>query len=56
MRTLFPLLKRNEACTFGSFFFLSFLWSVNCILGILSFWDNMHLSVSWYHVCSFVTG
>jgi hypothetical protein len=23
-------------------------------LGILSFWANIHLSVSAYHVCSFV--
>ena len=25
-------------------------------MGILSFWDNIHLSVSAYHVFSFVTG
>jgi hypothetical protein len=25
-------------------------------LGILSFWANIHLSVSAYHVCSFVIG
>jgi hypothetical protein len=30
--------------------------SVTCILGIRSFWANIHLSVSAYHVCSFVTG
>jgi hypothetical protein len=29
---------------------------VSCILGILSFWANMHLSVSTYHVSSFVIG
>jgi hypothetical protein len=28
----------------------------NCILGILSSWANIHLSVSGYHVCSFVIG
>ena len=26
----------------------------NCILGSLSFWANIHLSVSAYHVCSFI--
>jgi hypothetical protein len=34
---------------------LSFMWSLNCILGILSFWVNIHLWVSTYYVCSFVT-
>jgi hypothetical protein len=33
---LFPFL-RTEASTLWSSFFLSFMWSVNCILGILSF-------------------
>jgi hypothetical protein len=28
----------------------------NCILGILSFWANIHLSVSAYQVTSFVIG
>jgi hypothetical protein len=28
----------------------------NCILGKLSFWANMQLSLSAYHVCSFVIG
>jgi hypothetical protein len=28
----------------------------NCILGILSFWANIHLSVSAYQVASFVIG
>ena len=36
--------------------FLSFMCSVNCILGIPSFWTNIHLSVSAYHVCYFVIG
>ena len=27
---------------------------MNCILGIRSFWANIHLSVSVFHVCSFV--
>ena len=52
---LFPLLRRTEISTLWSFF-LSFMWFVNCILGIPSFWVNIHLSVSAYHVCSFVIG
>ena len=32
------------------------MFSMNCILGIPSFWTNIHFSVSAYHVCSFVTG
>jgi hypothetical protein len=35
---------------------LNFMCFANCILGILSFWANIHLSVSPYHVCSFVIG
>jgi hypothetical protein len=38
MGILFPLLRRTEVSTPWSSFFLSFMWSVNCILGILSFW------------------
>jgi hypothetical protein len=45
-----PLIRRTEVCILWSSFFLSFIWSVNCILGIPS------LSVSVYHVCSFVIG
>jgi hypothetical protein len=56
MGILFPLLRRNEVSTLRSSFFLKFLCFANCILGILSFWANIHLSVSAYHVCSFVTG
>jgi hypothetical protein len=53
---LFPLLRRTAASTFWSSFFFSFMWSVNCILSILSVWaNNIHLSVSTYYVCSFVT-
>jgi hypothetical protein len=51
-----PILRRMEVSTLCSYFFLSFMWSVNCILGIPSFWANIHLSVSAYHVCSFVIG
>jgi hypothetical protein len=53
---LLPLLRRTKASTLWSSFFLSYMWSVNCILGILSFGANIYLSVSAYHVCSFVTG
>ena len=56
MGTLFPLLRRIEVFILWSSFFLSFMWFANCILGILSFWVNIHLSVSEYHVCSFVIG
>jgi hypothetical protein len=54
---LFPLLRRIEVFTLWSSF-LSFMWFVNCILGIPSFWAraNIHLSVNEYHVCSFVIG
>ena len=56
MGILFPLLRRTKVSILWSSFFLSFMWSVNCILGILSFWANIYLSVSVYHVWSFVTG
>ena len=51
-----PFLRRTEASTLHPSFFLSFIWSMNCIFGILSFWGNIHLSMSAYYVCSFVTG
>jgi hypothetical protein len=54
MGILFPILRRNEVSTCWSSFFLIFLCFVNCILGILSFWVNIHLSVSAYQVTSFV--
>jgi hypothetical protein len=56
MGILFPILRRNEVSTFWSSFFLSFMCFANCMLDILSFWANIHLSVSTYHVCSFVIG
>ena len=52
---LFPLLSRTEASTLWSSFLLSFMWSVSCIMGIPCSLPNIHLSVSTYHVCSFVT-
>jgi uncharacterized membrane protein len=49
---LFPILRRNEVSTRWSSFFLIFLCFANCILGILSFWANIHLSVRVYQKCS----
>ena len=43
---LVPLLRRTKGPTLWSSLFYRVLWSVNCILGILSFWDNIYLSVS----------
>jgi hypothetical protein len=56
MAILFPILRRNEVSTLWSSFFLIFLCFANCIVGILSLWANIHLSVSAYHVSSFVIG
>ena len=56
MGILFPILRRNDVSTLWSSFFLSFMGFADCILVILSFWDNIHLSVNAYHVCSFVIG
>ena len=55
MGILFPLLRKIKVSTLWSSF-LSFMLFVNCNLGIPSFWANIHLSVSAYHVCSFVIG
>jgi hypothetical protein len=44
MGILFPILRRDEVSTLWSSFFLSFMCFANCILGILSFWANIHLS------------
>ena len=56
MGILFPILRRNEVSIHWSSFFLIFLSFTNCFLGILSFWANIHLSVSAYLVTSFVIG
>jgi hypothetical protein len=53
MGILFPILRRIKVSTLWSSF-LSLMRFANCILGILSFWANIHLSVSAYHVCSFM--
>jgi uncharacterized membrane protein len=55
MGILFPILRRNKVSTCWSSF-LIFLCFANCILGILSFWANIHLSVSANQVSSFVIG
>jgi hypothetical protein len=52
---LIPLLSRTEASTLWFSFLLSFMWSVSCIMGIPQSLPNIHLSVSTYHVCSFMT-
>jgi hypothetical protein len=51
-----PLLRRFEVSVLWSSFFLSFMWCKNCMLDILRFWTNIHLSVNAYQVCSFVIG
>jgi hypothetical protein len=56
MGILFPILGRGKVSTLWSPFFLSFMCLENCILDILSFSANIRLSVSAYHVYSFVIG
>jgi hypothetical protein len=56
MGILFPILRRSKVSTIWSSFFWSFMCFANCVLGVLSFWANIHLSVSAYQVSSFVTG
>jgi hypothetical protein len=56
MGVLFPILRRGELSTLCSSFFLSFMCFASCILGILSFCAKFHLSVSAYHVSTFVIG
>jgi len=51
MSILLPLLRRIEASPPLLSLFLSFTWAVDYILGNLSFWGNVHLSLSAYHVC-----
>jgi hypothetical protein len=55
MNILFPILSKKEVSTWWSSF-LIFLCFRRCILGILGFWANIHLSVSAYQVNSFVNG
>ena len=55
MDILFCILRRNEVSMPWSSF-LIFLCFGSSILGILSFWVNIHLSVSAHLVTSFVIG
>jgi hypothetical protein len=48
MCILFPLLRRIKVSTLWSSFFVSFMCFANCILGIPSFWANIHLQ--WVHI------
>jgi hypothetical protein len=50
---LFPILRRDDVSVHWSSF-LSFMCFANCILGIQCFWGNTHLSMSAYHVSSFI--
>ena len=43
MGILLPILRTSEISTLWPSFFLSFMCFANCILGILSFWANIHL-------------
>jgi hypothetical protein len=56
MGILFPHSKKEQVSTHWSSFLLSFMCFANCILGSLSFWANICLSESAYHVFSFVIG
>jgi hypothetical protein len=50
---LFPFLRRIEVSTRWSSFFLSFMWFVNWILGILNFWANIHQWLFYSLLCTF---
>ena len=54
MIILFPLLSKIEASTLWVSFFSSFVWSV--VSWVFQAFPNIYLSVSTYHVCSFMTG
>jgi hypothetical protein len=58
MGVLLPILRRSKVSTLWTLFFLSFmcLQIVSCILGMLCYRANIELSVSPYHVSSFVIG
>jgi hypothetical protein len=55
MDILFPILGRNQVSTRWSSFLIFLCFGI-CIVGILGFWANIHLSVSAYEVTSFVIG
>ena len=56
MGVLFPLLRKIRLSKLWASLLLSFMWFVICILAFHSFWADIHLSVSAYHVFSFVIG
>ena len=49
---LFYLLNEIHASSHGLFFLFNFFRSVECVMGILNFIANSHLSMR-YHVCPF---
>ena len=50
------LSKKDQSIHTLVFLLLELLLVCELYLSILSFWTNIHLSVSAYHVCSFVFG
>jgi hypothetical protein len=50
------IIAPNFVSVHWSFLFLIFLCFANCILSVLCFWANIHLSVSAYLMTSFVIG
>ena len=46
MTILFLLLSEIQACSLGPSFLFNFFGSVECIMGILYFMANIHLSVT----------
>jgi hypothetical protein len=55
MSILFPILRSNEVSTLWSSLYLSFM-CLQILSWVYCFWANRHLSVSVYHVSSFVIG
>jgi hypothetical protein len=55
MVILFPLLRRTEAPKF-LYSFLTFIWSMSCMVGTLSFWTSIYVSMNTYNVCPFESG
>jgi hypothetical protein len=53
---LFPLLPGINTSMLWPSFLLSIIWSVSYIMGTLSFWINIYLSMSTYHECPFGPG
>lgn len=49
---LFSFIRRTEEPTIWSSLLLSFMWSVNCFLGVPNFRVTIHLPESAYHACS----